>query len=177
MGKLLNNGTLQLPAPKTLPNSNIICPHFLLGDNGFGAKPFLIIPFTRNENLTLAKKVFNYRHSRARRIIECSFGLLTQKWRVFQGGLGFSIKNSEDIVMATVALQNFLLTNEMALEPHMRRYIYNGNNISDAPEINENDDIAEEIEEDANEIREKLVKYFASPAGAVHWQYNAAINN
>lgn len=40
-------------------------------------------PFSR-KSLTRERKIYNYKHSRATRIVECAFGVLTKKFRIFE---------------------------------------------------------------------------------------------
>lgn len=54
------------------------------------------------------KKVLNYRLTRARRYIECTFGILANKWRIFHRPLNVSLAFCEDIVKACVILHNFV---------------------------------------------------------------------
>lgn len=55
-----------------------------------------------------AKRIFNNRLSRARRFIECSFGILSNKWRSFHGPLNVKIGSAIDIIKACVILHNFV---------------------------------------------------------------------
>lgn len=59
----LENNTLQLPAPKRLPNSTKVLPHVIVGDDAFPLKPYLLKPFPGRGNgtLSLPKLIFNYR--------------------------------------------------------------------------------------------------------------------
>jgi hypothetical protein len=54
------------------------------------------------------KRTYNYRLSRARRYIECTFGILSNKWRIFHRPLNVSVEFAEDIVKACTVLHNFL---------------------------------------------------------------------
>ncbi|XP_065316345.1 uncharacterized protein LOC135925093 [Gordionus sp. m RMFG-2023] len=89
LSKRIENGELPIPPPKLLPNSNIVVPHVILGDGAYPLKRYLMKPYIKNNNDD--SKIFNYRLSRARRIVECSFGVLTSKWRILlKTGRGFS---------------------------------------------------------------------------------------
>ena len=52
--------------------------------------------------------VFNYRHSRARRIVECTFGILVQRFRVFDRRMYLSDVNAIRVTKACVLLHNYL---------------------------------------------------------------------
>jgi len=60
------------------------------------------------KNLRLKKRVFNYRLSRARRFIECTFGIMSNKWRIFHRPLNVSKPFAENIIKACVLLHNFV---------------------------------------------------------------------
>lgn len=57
---------------------------------------------------TEQQKVFNYRLSRARRIIENCFGILCAKWRIFRAPIVSNLALVEDIVQCCVCLHNWL---------------------------------------------------------------------
>ena len=45
----LVDGTLNLPPPTRLPNSDKVLPHVILGDEAFPLKPYLMRPYPRRE--------------------------------------------------------------------------------------------------------------------------------
>ena len=51
--------------------------------------------------------IFNYRISRARRVIENTFGILTGRWGIFSRPRTASVKTTETIRKADVCLHNF----------------------------------------------------------------------
>lgn len=60
------------------------------------------------KSLTKEKRIFNYRLSRARRYIECSFGILVNKWRIFHRPLNVDIEFAENIIKACCVLHNYV---------------------------------------------------------------------
>ena len=57
----------------------------IVGDEAFPLKTYLMRPFAAR-TLNDARRIYNYRHSRARRCVECAFGVLAKKRKneVFQ---------------------------------------------------------------------------------------------
>lgn len=95
-GKVLEAGTLQLPEPERISN-NFTLPFVCVADEAFPLKTYLMRPYARRALQYTAedtaeefankckRKFFNYRLSRARRVIENSFGILAARWRIFRG--------------------------------------------------------------------------------------------
>ena len=73
---------LNIPDDTYLPNFHEKLPYVLIGDDAFALSGRMMKPFPP-KNLTLAQRLFNYRHCRARRISENAFGILSQRFRVF----------------------------------------------------------------------------------------------
>lgn len=114
--QLLKSGRdLNLPAPKPLPGFQQTTPHVFIADGGFKLATFLMRPFTRdaamNDN---DKKRFNKSLSRARVVVECAFGILAQKFRIFLRPFETDLNNTIKIVKAAVCLHNLLQIQEGA---------------------------------------------------------------
>lgn len=81
--------------------------YVLVGDNAFPLKEYLLKPYPGNR-LTLQQIFFNYRLSRARRIVENGFGILAARFRVFEKPMPFSPEKIVKIVKTCCALHNWL---------------------------------------------------------------------
>lgn len=108
LSRALDEGWLNIPPPTQLPNSEKTLPHVILGDEAFPLKPYLIRPYPRRE-LNHAHKIFNYRLSRARRLIENVFGIMAATWRIFGNKIAIQPDKVETITLATCVLHNYLL--------------------------------------------------------------------
>jgi hypothetical protein len=86
-------------------------PYVFVGDEAFPLLQNLMRPYPGN-NLSHEKKIFNYRLSRARRYIECTFGILANKWRIFHRPLDVHTDFAIDIVKACCVLHNFIRTRD-----------------------------------------------------------------
>lgn len=60
------------------------------------------------KNAAEEEKIYNYRHSRARRVKENAFGILTARWRIFQMPIRRTVANVERYKLACLVLHNYL---------------------------------------------------------------------
>ena len=103
----LRDGTLSLPTPQPPQKSEIPLPFVFIGDEAFALRKDFLKPFNQRE-LDHDKKIFNYRLSRARRIVENVFGILSMRFRIFNAPINMKVKNIECVVLACCYLHNFL---------------------------------------------------------------------
>ena len=68
------NGTLQVPASEPLPSDDRPMPYFLIGDDAFLLCMWLMKPFS-GRILLDDQRIFNYRLSRVRRVVDNAFGI------------------------------------------------------------------------------------------------------
>ena len=86
-------------------------PHCFMGDEAFPPSVDLMRPYLRGQRgtkLAKDKLLFNYRLSRARRIVECAFGILVQRFRVFDRRMYLSDENVTIVTKACTVLHNYL---------------------------------------------------------------------
>ena len=107
LAQKLENDKEYLPEPECLPSGTEKCNFVIVGDETFLLKPYLMKPFPQ-AGLDDEKRVYNYRHSRARRIPENLFGIIANRWRVFSSIILLPPETIEKLTMATLAIHNFL---------------------------------------------------------------------
>ncbi|XP_049513040.1 uncharacterized protein LOC125940654 [Dermacentor silvarum] len=107
--KALETGKLGIPQPTAIPGGHV-APYVILGDEAFPLKEYLMRPYPRRYIKTDSERIYNYRHARARRVIENAFGILTSRWRILRRRFKATDENVNRYVLACVALHNFLLT-------------------------------------------------------------------
>lgn len=107
LAEAIENGTISLPPPKCLPLGINKVPHVFVGDDAFALKVHMMKPFPQS-GLTEDKRVYNYRHSRARRISENPFGILASRWRALRSALLLPPQTVESVVLAAIVLHNYL---------------------------------------------------------------------
>lgn len=145
----------------------------MVGDAGFPLKTYLMKPFSKGQNYGVREKVFNYRLSRARRIVECASGTLQKRWRVLDQRLCCLPKNVDKIIMAVLALHNFLLMEDSSSyldeeEDDEENEIY-----SEEPEEQEMQNPFDDLISAVN-MGDTVADYFVSPAGRIPWQWEKA---
>ncbi|XP_037935213.1 protein ANTAGONIST OF LIKE HETEROCHROMATIN PROTEIN 1-like [Teleopsis dalmanni] len=112
-GKNLAEDKLTLPRSIPLPLTSQPFPHYFIADCAFPLKNNLMKPFPGDgDDTNRTQKVFNYRLSRTRRVIENAFGILTARWRVMRTSMEFNPENVEKIVLACLVLHNFVMLND-----------------------------------------------------------------
>ena len=113
LGQAFMAGNLNIPGPKRLPGwpQGGGLPHCIVGDEAFPLRMDLMRPFPRGKKenrLPYDKMIFNYRLSRARRIIENAFGILVQHFRVYDRRICMDDHNVVKVIKATCILHNYL---------------------------------------------------------------------
>lgn len=159
--KSLDENCLKIPPPAPLPNAeDIITPYAFVGDEAFGLSEHVLRPYG-GKMLSYEKKIFNYRLSRARRYVECSFGILSNKWRIFHRAINVNVDFIVDIIKACCVLHNFVRERD-------------GHRLEDTLTVEgfENVSNMDERRRNVSAVRNRniLANYFTSDAGKVVWQ-------
>ena len=172
----LEDGSIGFPPPSPLPNDVQDFPYFLLGDDAFGLRSYLMKPYA-GRILTREEMITNYRISRARRVVENAFGIMAQRWRVILSTMQQMPVTVQTIVESCVCLHNFIRLRNPAIQniqldaedgahqliPGAWRQDVNLPHF-DVPQGGNRDTVL------AKRQRDYLRQYFNSPAGRVPWQ-------
>lgn len=147
---------------KPLPGTNEPVPHVLIGDEGFALQTFLMRPFPRATTLhDTRKRNYNYRLCRARRIIENTFGILTEKWRIFHRPIECHIEKAILVTKAACCLHNYVRIKHGEIIMHEIQTETSQTNLEESALIPLRRTNTRSPN-DAITIREKFVTYFNS---------------
>ncbi|CAF4948165.1 unnamed protein product [Pieris macdunnoughi] len=174
--KMINN-SLNLPCPSPLPGTDEIVPYMFLGDSAFALNKNFMKPFPF-KNINRMQRIFKYRLSRAKRVVENAFGILSSRFRVLRRPLVLDLENVDAVVLACCALHNFL-------RKRVPTYICHSNIDSEnirqgtfregdwiqtsAPLVSLQRSSTRQRNEDGNIVRNKFMDYFNS-VGPVSFQ-------
>lgn len=116
----IDAGTLGIPDPASLPHDDDDhpMPYFFVGDDAFAMRTYMMKPYGRR-NLDQQQKIFNYRLSRARRVVENAFGILALRFQCFLGQMRQEPETVRLLVEAAVMLHNLIRKRYQALDVRM----------------------------------------------------------
>lgn len=161
-GERLRDNRLDIPENCPLPGTTEpLMPYVFIADEAFALGEHLMRPYS-NRNLTTPKKVFNYRLTRARRVVECSFGILANKWRLLHTPIALNIENAINAVKAACVLHNFVRIRD--------GYRFEDSLMHDMESAHLS---ATRGSSDGATVREQFASFFLSPAGELEWQMDA----
>ncbi|XP_041349545.1 protein ALP1-like [Gigantopelta aegis] len=95
------------PQPDPLPHDDTDTPYYIIGDEAFALRTWLMKPFSRR-HMDHEERIFNYRLSRARRVVENAFGILANCFSCLLTTLRHNPSTVESIVLACVCLHNVM---------------------------------------------------------------------
>lgn len=170
--KCLDTNALHIPEASYLPGTNIKVPYVIVADDAFPLTPNIMKPFS-GRNLSEKQVIFNYRLSRARRIVENAFGILANRFRIYKSEILASPLKERTFVLTTCVLHNFLRNKIVAA--------HNGNFRND-PDFRPSNSSTSCIRPlnvvrrpqgtfQAKQVRDWFCNYF-NTTGSVPWQRN-----
>ena len=164
----MENNTLGMPE-----NSVII------GDDAFPLRTNLMKPYSKT-GLSNYERIFNYRLSRARRVVENAFVILVWRFRIFSRPIELKPDTTDKVIFAACSLHNWLrkTSPNTYLSPRaVDREDFNTGNIIPG-EWRENVDTLQSVnslgsnnyKRAAEEVRSSYARYFAEE-NPLPWQW------
>lgn len=167
---------LGLPEPEPLPGREEPIPFFFIGDDAFALRTYMMKPYSIR-HMSKEERIFNYRLSRARRIVENAFGILASRFGCLLTTMRLDPNTVTTVVIACCCLHNLLRNSKPnavqgwvdeededhnVVHGRWRQYgqLHDG----------EGETAKNTSKKDAKAVREYLKEYYSSPDGAVEWQ-------
>ena len=142
----------------------------------FAMKPYLMKPYPfRGQDVP--NRVFNYRLSRARRIVENVFGIIANRFRVLTKPIELGPEKATCIVSAVCALHNFLMSRSRLYAPagsfdtDQQAGEWRTVGMPQCNLVELQHGAAHNFSNNAKNVRDEFTEYFVSRHGEVHWQY------
>ena len=104
----LDNNTLNLPHAETIQGIPNKIHYHIVADDAFPLSLNILKPYPQR-NLDRPKRIFNYRLSRSRRVVENAFGILANRFRVFLTTINLSPYKVTNANLAACCLHNVWL--------------------------------------------------------------------
>ncbi|KYM96994.1 Putative nuclease HARBI1 [Cyphomyrmex costatus] len=127
VGQKFHNGKMNLPKPEPLIVDGPSLPYVLVGDEAFQLTEYLLRPYPGRGGLNQSRLIYNYRLSRARRIIENTFGILVSQWRILKRPLICTVSKAIKIVQAIVCIHNWLRTQDIGINQYIEETLVDQN--------------------------------------------------
>lgn len=165
-------------------------PYVIVGDEAFPLMTHVMRPYPGSGTQILSPEVriYNYKLSRARRVIENTFGIMVSRWRILRRSIIGKTETVENIVKAITCLHNFLQIRSNQQRDQKKQH-YCPPNYVDRENLNTGEIINGEWRSDTNNsmqdvgqltsnmytreaahIRDNLKNYFYT-VGSVPWQW------
>lgn len=179
---LLYENKLKIPNAEPLAGRIVPTPYVIVADEAFPLKENIMKPYPGPLEQS-PRRIFNYRLSRARRVVENAFGLLSSVFRLFRKPLCLNVENAEVVVTACLYLHNFLrksatsgaiyappgtfdgeTTDGLQIRGSWRAITASDSGIADFRNI------PRRAATTATEVREEFKNFFMTDEGKVPWQ-------
>ena len=105
--EMAEDGPIGFPAPDPLPNDYKDVPYFFFVDDAFGLRNHMMKLYTLS-GLTDEERIFNYRLSRDRRVVEKTFGILANRFQIRLTTKQHQPSTVKIIVKACIGLHNLM---------------------------------------------------------------------
>ncbi|XP_046145446.1 protein ANTAGONIST OF LIKE HETEROCHROMATIN PROTEIN 1-like [Osmia bicornis bicornis] len=99
LSNALERNAINIPPANPLVENGPPVPYVIVADDAFALKSYMMKPYS-GYDLSGPQRVYNYRLSRARRIIENVFGIMSTRFRILLTSINLDEKKTTKIVLA-----------------------------------------------------------------------------
>lgn len=172
LSSLLSDNRLNVPQATAIKDTDTVLPYVIVADDAFGPRPNLLKPYAFRK-CTAEQRVFNYRLSRARRVVESAFGILSQRFPVFKKPINLHPEKVQIVVMAACCHHNYLLRNADRAKEYGDTFVTGEQQVAcTMPPLGTQG--ARRPTDNALHVRDTFCEYFNSPCGCVPWQLSSS---
>lgn len=174
----LTHSGLDIPSLARLPNDENEClfPFYFVGDEAFPLTSYLMRPYSKRI-LDNIKRIFNYRLSRGRKTIECTFGMMSEKFQVLNSPIHCrNPKKINDIIKSVCVLHNYVRKRE-GIQYNIPQHNENlcQQTVSQLYLYKNRCNYRLHARSSTNDIRNCLANYFVTLQASLPWQWNYCI--
>ena len=179
LAQALEENRAGVPDDAALPQDQEPIPYHLVGDDAFAMKTWLMKPYS-HQTQDPTERIYSYRLSRARRVVENAFGLLQMRWRVFNTTMQQRVDVCKKITLCACVLHNLALKHYPISERDVDHENTQYEVVSGRWRDHSSSLMATLLSRRglnysrrSKAVRDYLAKYYTSEVGAVHWQERA----
>lgn len=103
---VLDDAENHFPADKIIGNGRKL-PYVIVGDDAFPLRKHIMKPYSY-KSMAKERQIFNLRLSRARHVVEHAFGILSNRFRIFQQRINLKVETVELVTKTCCVLHNLL---------------------------------------------------------------------
>ena len=107
LNQRMEQGVAHTPPPRELPGTDVQSPYVIVGDRAFPLTEHLQRLYSRH-NMKEREMIFNYRLSRACRVSENTFGVMSNRFRCLLGNMQLDPDVATNVILACCVLHNYL---------------------------------------------------------------------
>ena len=176
LSEVIKDGSIGFPPPDPLPNDTKNVPYFLVMDDAFRLTPNTMKPYSIR-GMSDEERIYNYRLSRARRVVENAFGILANRFQVLMTTMGQVPGTVRTITTAAILLHNLMrirfpvMQNALVDREDRQHNIIpgawrQGHNLVDTEKV-----LGPNVDnKEGKKLRNLLKHWCSSEAGSVPWQ-------
>lgn len=173
---------LKVPEPTVIRGVRDPIPYYFVADDAFALGGNLLKPYSM-QGISARIRIFNYRLSQSRMVVENAFGILSTRFRIFRKEITMHPNGVEKIVLAFTVLHNFLrqkcgasyMPNRSIDQENDDRSVTRGlwRNKPPLPSLEQTR--MKNHSKYAGSVRNRMADYFLQKEGEVPWQYSLAL--